>query len=90
MQERLTLRSLSLGTQGQDVVTVQRGLNLRREPEEAALSEDGVFGPKTDAAVRRFQKRNSLPPTGIVGPLTRSAIFPHATHSQGLAVRAAR
>ena len=72
------LRSLMLGARGQDVLAVQQGLNLRREPQDEALLEDGLFGPKTDAAVREFQRRNSLPATGIVGPRTRSAIFPLA------------
>jgi peptidoglycan hydrolase-like protein with peptidoglycan-binding domain len=71
-------RSLLLGSRGQDVLAVQQGLNLRRAPQDEALTEDGVFGPETDAAVREFQHRNSLPATGIVGPLTRSAIFPLA------------
>jgi peptidoglycan hydrolase-like protein with peptidoglycan-binding domain len=73
------LRNLSLGARGQDVLAVQQGLNLRKEPQDAALAEDGIFGPETDAAIRRFQHRNSLPATGIAGPLTRAAIFPPAS-----------
>jgi hypothetical protein len=38
-----------------------------------------VFGPKTAAAVRRFQDNNRLDPDEIVGPLTRVALFPLAT-----------
>lgn len=35
---------------------------------------DGVFGPKTEAAVKRFQKLQGLEVDGIVGPKTREAI----------------
>lgn len=31
---------------------------------------DGIFGPKTESAVREFQRNNHLVPDGIVGPKT--------------------
>lgn len=34
------------------------------------LTEDGIFGSKTLAAVKDFQKRRSLVVDGIVGPIT--------------------
>ena len=37
------IRHLSLGARGQEVLAVQQGLNLRREPEDEALIEDGIF-----------------------------------------------
>src|SRR5436309_6796260 len=60
---------LRLGSQGPDVVRVQ-----------AALGQvpDGIFGPRTDAAVRIFQARNGLASDGIVGPKTWGVLFgPH-------------
>jgi hypothetical protein len=35
---------------------------------------DGVFGPLTEAAVRRFQRDHDLVPDGIFGPLTWAAL----------------
>lgn len=36
----------------------------------AALTVDGSYGPLTERAVRRFQRRNGLPVSGRVGPAT--------------------
>ncbi|MBM7659541.1 peptidoglycan hydrolase-like protein with peptidoglycan-binding domain [Bacillus mesophilus] len=52
--------------QGRDVKRVQRALNI---------SEDGIFGPITDQAVRNFQRRERLNIDGIVGPNTWSRLF---------------
>jgi cell wall-associated NlpC family hydrolase len=38
------------------------------------LPADGVFGPQTEAAVKRFQASHGLTPDGIVGPQTRRAL----------------
>lgn len=39
------------------------------------VSPDGFFGPKTEAAVRAFQKLHQLVPDGIVGPKTWTFII---------------
>ena len=39
------------------------------------LVEDGIFGPKTQNAVIRFQRKNGLSPDGIVGPRTGRALI---------------
>jgi len=57
--------TLRLGSTGPAVVTVQRLLDL---------SADGEFGPRTDAAVRRFQARNGLTANGVVAASTWSAL----------------
>ncbi len=72
-------RNLQIGSSGPDVRAVQQALNLRRQPNEPFVDEDGAFGTNTAAAVRRFQDSNDLDPDGIVGPLTRVALFPLAT-----------
>src|SRR3954469_7742582 len=60
---------LRLGSQGPDVVRVQSAL---------AQAPDGIFGSRTDAAVRIFQARNGLASDGIVGPKTWGVLFgPH-------------
>jgi peptidoglycan hydrolase-like protein with peptidoglycan-binding domain len=61
-----TPKLLKLGSRGSAVVAVQRALGI---------SADGIFGPRTRAAVRAFQVRHGLTVDGIVGPQTRSALF---------------
>ena len=35
---------------------------------------DGIYGPKTETAVRKFQQKNGLTPDGIAGPATLQKI----------------
>jgi hypothetical protein len=44
---------------------------------------DGVIGPRTTAAVMRFQRRHGLTPDGVAGPRTRRAFGRFARHVLG-------
>ena len=54
-----------------DVKAVQRRLARLGETPGPA---DGLYGPRTEAAVRALQARVGLAPDGLVGPATRKAI----------------
>jgi len=57
------------GSRGTLVRAVQARLN-RDYPLYSKLVVDGIFGPKTEAVVREFQRRAGLVVDGIVGPKT--------------------
>ncbi|MDF3416245.1 peptidoglycan-binding protein [Sulfitobacter sp. M57] len=58
------------GSSGSAVKTLQKKLNAFKHK----LALDGIFGPKTDAAVRAFQKASSLKVDGLVGKNTAAAL----------------
>lgn len=57
-------RILARGAVGLDVAILQFRLALRGFP---SGDFDGIFGPRTEGAVRRFQSWFAMPPDGIVG-----------------------
>ncbi|MEC0731322.1 N-acetylmuramoyl-L-alanine amidase [Bacillus spizizenii] len=62
---------------GDDVRQIQKALSaLYFYPDKGAKNNgiDGVYGPKTADAVRRFQLMNGLNPDGIYGPKTKAKI----------------
>lgn len=68
--EPASSRTLRRGDRGDEVRELQEGLNRQG----AGLQVDGVFGPKTQRAVRELQQRNGLREDGIVGAQTRGAL----------------
>jgi peptidoglycan hydrolase-like protein with peptidoglycan-binding domain len=69
------------GSQGDPVRAVQEELKVRAHlgNPDFDIEVDGVFGPRTGAAVRAFQEGvsravQSFPVDGIVGPLTWQAL----------------
>jgi hypothetical protein len=65
---------LKNGSRGPEVSALQTKLNAKLVP-SPNLKPDGVFGPKTDAAVRRYQSDNWLVVDGQAGPYTQNALF---------------
>ena len=65
---------LRQGSQGPAVATLQAALNFY-VPELPPLVVDSVFGPKTDARVREFQRRHGLAPDGIVAAKTEAVLY---------------
>lgn len=51
-----------------------KGELVKKVQLKVGVNADGNFGPKTEAAVRVFQKKHSLVPDGIVGPKTWKAL----------------
>ena len=52
-----------------------RGDLVREVQAAVGAVADGIFGPQTEAAVRRFQRDNGLVADGIVGPRTWAVIL---------------
>lgn len=67
---RAQIGMLRQGARGEDIIALQRALSQRGY----LLTADGIFGPATDAAVRRFQVDHGLAVDGVVGPATRKAL----------------
>ncbi|HEY9606715.1 MAG TPA: peptidoglycan-binding protein [Allocoleopsis sp.] len=68
---RTTDYVLQLGDRGSEVRQLQE--KLRREGFDPG-SIDGIFGPQTQVAVRRFQRANDLFPDGVAGRETLAAL----------------
>ena len=54
--------------------THRRAGGVRALQRKVGVPADGVFGPGTEAAVKRWQARHGLVADGVVGPQTRAAM----------------
>jgi murein L,D-transpeptidase YcbB/YkuD len=63
--------TLQIGMQSPGVIELQKRLK-----EEGVYNGPitGYFGPLTEAAVKSYQKKYGIKPTGIVGPITRDRL----------------
>ena len=71
----LSAKSLSLpivmpGESSGSVASLQKFLRTRGY----GLAIDGIYGPITTEAVKKFQANNGLPQTGFIGPLTQAKL----------------
>ena len=70
------MRILRMGSTGPAVELLQFALNRAGF---GVLATDGIFGPKTDGALRRFQASRGLVSDGIAGRDTHRALLPWYT-----------
>ena len=68
-------RTLRNGMTGDDVKKMQHYLNRSIPPLFLpALKEDGIFGPKTLASLREFQRAQRLAVDGVYGENSQAAL----------------
>ncbi len=69
------MQMLRHGDRGEEVRRLQHNLNIAIGSRYGFLPENGIFGPRTEQAVRHFQRDFRLRSTnGVVGPETRQAM----------------
>lgn len=64
---------LQQGSKGPEVAALQQALNRQLSP-GPGLTVHGEFGPRTEAAVTRFQEQAGIAVDGLVGPRTMLAL----------------
>jgi len=74
--------TIKLGDTGDDVKRLQRVFARNKSLGPDAV--DGVFGPRTEQAVKDFQQANGLVADGVVGPVTWSHVHPYREASPTL------
>ena len=81
-----TYKQVSYGSQGSDVTELQKLLNSQGNYN---LDTDGIYGAKTQAAVKDYQSKNGLAVDGIVGKNTWGALTSQQNSSQAASTPAA-
>lgn len=66
--------SIDWKSRGDDVLELQK---ILKEKSLYNGRIDGIFGPMTSSALKKFQIENNLAPVGVVGPSTRVALNNH-------------
>ena len=72
------MRLLRMGSTGPGVELLQLALNRTGD---GTLETDGIFGPLTEAALRRFQSARGISADGVAGRETHRALLPWYTGS---------
>ena len=67
VNETDNIPTLRRGNTGELVKQVQNAINLKLN---TGITVDGIFGAKTESAVKEFQKRNNIAADGVVGKKT--------------------
>jgi len=67
------MRTLKEGDWGSTVELLQWGLGRAGEN----VAADGIFGPMTAKAVKRWQEQNGLDADGVAGPRTWASLYPY-------------
>ena len=80
-EDETIARTLRRGMRGEDVKRIQRELGM------PAAEQDGIFGPKTERAVRTFQQNSGIQVDGIIGRQTQSAILKYRNPGRGISVQ---
>jgi len=64
-----------LGRGSGESATVRRAQHMLNDRGFGPLVEDGAFGPKTEASVKRFQADQGIEQGGHIGPQTWPALL---------------
>jgi len=80
-EDETIARTLRRGMRGDDVKRIQREIGM------PAADQDGIFGPKTERAVRAFQQKAGIQVDGIVGQQTQSAILKTRMPNSNIAIQ---
>lgn len=79
-------KTLKVGSRGSDVTALQRA--LIQSGNLPSGEDDGIYGPKTMAAVQAFQNFNGISPAnGVADPVTQAKLFGTGTGSNNDAIK---